>query len=112
MYSLRVLSTLIPRLCWCVRIRLPALQMNSIDWSGINFTKTSVRPLQRQRLWSAMVCTQLAVPLLLAACMFVYMYFSGLAMVTDISIDTDVSFQQERRKVRLCRLLVTVFVSL
>ena len=70
-----------------------------VDWSTIDFSKSTVRPLKRKRNWSLRICLSLSIPLLVASVMFVYLYFNGLSVTASHLSATDTAFLQERRKV-------------
>ena len=70
-----------------------------IDWNNVDFSKAVARPLQRQPLWSLRVCMSMALPLLLACGMFVFLYFNGSATLKSIQLDSALSYWMEREKV-------------
>ena len=83
-------------------LRCPSTtQEATIDWSTVDFSKSHIRKLARQRKWSLLVCSRLSMPLLLAAAYFIGMYLIGVASTASMANNSVYSYKLQQRKVRL-----------
>ena len=78
----------------------------AFDWSVVDFLSSAARSpvLKRRHGWSLSVCFKLSWPLVIACCVFVYLYTANERTLDAISTDTLYSNAQETHKVsrRLC----------
>ena len=89
----------VTRAAGCCRLQKES-NAGEIDWSAVDFSKSTQRgTLKRQRWWSALVCSKLSTPIMLAIVYFGAMYLLGVATVDTIHVDALTTFKIEMRKV-------------
>ena len=72
-----------------------------IDWSTIDFSKSSNVPrrLQSQVSWGLSVCVRLSLPMLVGLCLYTTMFFVGQATSDGVANDAMAILAMEHRKV-------------
>lgn len=80
----------------------------TIDWSTIDFSKSRPARTRRQRRWALIVCTKLALPILLSCIYFVVIGSQNLHGLSDIRMDASFVAKMEERKLEHRNVVVQV----